>query len=453
MKFSYFCFLIVLCFQFKTIQTQNETVCCWEDSLRCPNGLHYSPTNPVIVKIGTFINAIPLVDSNNILADFDVYIWLKWDVCQRDYLNALFTPHTQLELTNSLAQNVIVTPTYKYPVCNLFPGQAYWEIRIQGCFLQNFEFHKFPLDCHNVTMEFENSLYSRTQLLFQGDYVPGKYQTSSFKDLTITGWNTISTNILQSEQPSYYYTSDFEVAYGTPEYSNYRFSIQITRGASLYVLKVIPPAFFAIGVGFLCILLDIESMDSRVQVISGIIVGLIFLQLFFDTGANAGNYLTIVDWVFNVSYLFSVSLLVECIVASNYYLHKMKIVDSYESEIGILKYTKDELAPVSKHLRKKQKSEAEKAKKKNKFSLKNILAKLAGETKKKKKKKFETISDDREHIGVEEQILRLSEKAKEKKDGALDKVTRYERLVFSILLACYILFVIFLTVGLFETKV
>jgi len=65
----------------------------------------------------------------------------------------------------------------------------------------------------------------------------------------------------------------------------------------------------------------------------------------------------------------------------------MKIVDSYESEIGILKYTKDELAPVSKHLRKKQKSEAEKAKKKNKFSLKNILAKLAGETKKKRKRR------------------------------------------------------------------
>jgi len=377
MNFSYFfLILIVLCFYFGIVENQNSTVCCWEDPAVCPNGLHYSATNPVIVKIGTFINAIPLVDSQNIAASFDVYIWLKWDFCVRDYQGNLFTPHTTLELTNTLAQNIICTPTYKYPVCNLFKGEAYWEIRIQGTFLQNFEFHKFPLDFHNVTMQFENSVYSRSQMIFQADYVPGIYETSFFKDLTITGWNTISTTILQSEQPSYYYTSDFEVAYANYEYSNYQFSIQITRGPILYIFKVLPPAFFAIGVGFLCILLDIESMDSRVQVISGIIVGLIFLQLFFDTGANAGNYLTIVDWVFNVSYLFSVSLLIECIAASHYYLHKMHIVESYENEIGILKYTKDELAPISKHLKKKKKIRSRKGKEKEQIFIEKYFSKI-----------------------------------------------------------------------------
>jgi len=137
---------------------------------------------------------------------------------------------------------------------------------------------------------------------------------------------------------------------------------------------------FAVGFAFLCLLLDVESMDSRIQVISGIILGEIFLQLFFESGVASGGYLTLVDWLFNLTYLMSVAILVECIIVRQWHYHKTNVVESYEEEIRILKYVHDEVAPTSKHLRQKQKKE----KKSN--PIKSFIARLLGEEVKKKKK-------------------------------------------------------------------
>jgi len=343
---------------------------CWESM--CNNQFQLGGKNggPMQVKIGAFITQISQVDTINIQVKFDFYYWLKWDFCQRDEKNNTINPHQTIEYTNTLACDLFKTQTYMYPQCNIFTGEAYWEVRLQGTYNQFYNFVQYPLDNHYLEFQFEDGLYSRQQQIYIKDSIISSkhpsWTTSGIKDgITISGW-FFNGSLLETEQPSYYFTSDFDTAYGTSEYSNYRFGIVIERGAIIFIFKVLPPILFAVGFAFLCLLLDVESMDSRIQVISGIILGIIFLQLFFESGVTTGGYLTLVDWVFNLTYLMSVSILVECIIVRQWHYHKTNVVESYEEEIRILKYSKDEVAPTSKHLKQKQK-EGKEIKPNNKF--------------------------------------------------------------------------------------
>jgi len=144
----------------------------------------------------------------------------------------------------------------------------------------------------------------------------------------------------------------------------------------------------------------------------------------------------LVDWVFNLTYLMSVSILVECIIVRQWHYHKTNVVESYEEEIRILKYSKDEVAPTSKHLKQKQKKE----KKSNPIT--SLLARLLGEEVKKTKK---TKQAEYESMPVEEQLIQLTIKSKVKTQKALTKIAKIEKYVFGIMLFLYFLSILIVT--------
>jgi len=219
---------------------RNFTPCCWEQFCNNNYQLGGKDGGPMKVKIGAFITQISQVDVQNIQVKFDFYYWLKWDLCQRDKNNQTINPHLTIQFTNTLSCDLYIQPTSAFPRCDIFTGEAYWEVRIQGTYNQFYNFVQYPLDNHYLEFQFEDSLYARQQQIYVKDTIISDknptWTTSGIKDgITISGWFFNGT-LLETEQPSYYLTSDFDTAYGTSEYSNYRFGIVIERGAIIFYL-------------------------------------------------------------------------------------------------------------------------------------------------------------------------------------------------------------------------
>jgi len=197
-------------------------------------------------------------------------------------------------------------------------------------------------------------------LRYQKDVLTSKINGVSYpatglkQNLTISAWN-LASGVLERESQSFYNTSDFEVAYQNNAYSNYRFGVIIRRGTQVYGAKVIPPVFFATMTGFLLLLFDIDMVGSRLQSMGGVIIGIIFLQLFFDGGIPVTDTLTLVDWLFNITYLLSIGCFVETVGIRDYYFSKLNVVDDILDEMSLLKTKRDDEPPLSELLKPKKK--------------------------------------------------------------------------------------------------
>jgi len=225
-----------------------------------------------------------------------------------------------------------LTVTPGTPSCSIFPNEAYYEFRIEGTFLQVLSFKKFPLDRHILNFQFEDVNYGSKFLIYVKDDIKNSFSSASgIKDGSeLSGWNL--EKFLECEQTKYYNSSNFNAAYSQTTYSNYRFEILISKGASFYILKVLPPVLFTVIISICVLLLDIDSMDVRLGTTAGGMLAEIFLQLSFETNLPNTDYLTLLDWVFDLTYLALLMIFFECIVLRKLYFQRIFEEEKLKSE-------------------------------------------------------------------------------------------------------------------------
>jgi len=204
------------------------------------------------------------------------------------------------------------------------------------------------------------------------------------------------------------------------------------------------------------LLFDVDLMGTRIQSMAGVILGIIFLQLFFDAGVPSGDYLTLVDWLFNLTYLMSVVSLIECIAIRDFYQASLGNVEDINNEMALMKLKKIDDAPLSKFLKPPEKRDDEEEVKPeaNPNRVLNSLASVRqlGEyfpTKKQAKKaKKEEKKYPYAHLKtmkMTEQLRILSEKAKKKKEKVKNYVAYIEKIIFGVILTFYVFFVIIMS--------
>jgi hypothetical protein len=226
-----------------------------------------------------------------------------------------------LRLENAI-QRVDLTfqRSFDEPDCDLVRGFVYVEWRLEGQLHQKLDFRKYPVDSHKLVMEFEDNLLSKTSLVYiKDDVITDDFPASGHSDtLLLPGWNVGEFN--ESEQDSKYSSGSFLKIYGASVFSNYKFSLEISRGPEVYLFKILPPIMITLAVSGLMFLLDMEAMDVRLATgVSGLLT-LVFLQLSFAGNLpNAVDYLTVMDWIFNIGYLFTLIVIVECISVRKIY--------------------------------------------------------------------------------------------------------------------------------------
>jgi len=194
-------------------------------------------------------------------------------------------------------------------------------------------------------------------------------------------------------------------------------------------------------------------MGTRIQSMAGVILGIIFLQLFFDSGVPSGDYLTLVDWLFNLTYLMSVVTLIECIAIRDYYAKSLGSVDDINNEMALMKLRKIDDAPLSRLLKPPEKRDIEE----EPVSSNRVLNSLAsvrqlGEFFPSKKQAKKAKKEEKKYpyahlktMKLTDQLRILSEKAKKKKEKVKKYVAYIEKIIFGVILSFYILFVIIMS--------
>jgi len=195
-------------------------------------------------------------------------------------------------------------------------------------------------------------------------------------------------------------------------------------------------------------------MGTRIQSMAGVIVGIIFLQLFFDSGVPSGDYLTLVDWLFNLTYLMSVVSLTECIVIYDYYQGALGAADDINDEMALMKLRKIDDAPLSSFLKPPEKRDEEEKPEANPNRILNSLASVrqlgeyfptAKQAKKAKKEEKKYPYAHLKTMKLTEQLRILSEKSKKKREKVKNYVAYIEKIVFGVIVSFYILFVIIMS--------
>jgi len=246
------------------------------------------------------------------------------------------------ENVDSRATDLYFTTLLPTPTCDADNGSVYQLWRIEASFHQVMTFQKYPIDSHLIWIEFEDNTFPRSDLLYQrDDLVYSGFSASGVSNFVqITGWSVI--DFFEREQPSVYGT-DFGASdplYAASVYSNYRFGVILDRGPAVYLYKLLPPLVITSFITGIVFMMDIEAYDTRIATSIAGLLTLVFLQLQFSSQLPAAlNYLTLMDWVFNLGYFLTVATVIECIIVRRLYYRLIDETVTLKEHLELTEFT------------------------------------------------------------------------------------------------------------------
>eukprot|EP01124_Arcella_intermedia_P007914 TRINITY_DN14904_c0_g1_i1.p1 TRINITY_DN14904_c0_g1~~TRINITY_DN14904_c0_g1_i1.p1 ORF type:complete len:389 (-),score=62.45 TRINITY_DN14904_c0_g1_i1:31-1068(-) len=271
---------------------------------------------PMTVDIGAHINRLAALDIDAQTIKIDVYVWYSWDLC-KTIRGEIATPVEGSTISNLIDRwgNTVLDDT---SICNETNRRAYSLVRYENTIHQTMNFARYPLDVQEILVNFESEMYEAKEMVFRLDPLGG-FTISEEMNHVLPGWSVNSMITRTSIKPyktNWGQTDMPPVTY----YATLTVGVDITRPTSVFPLKILLPVLIVEIVSFLGFLNEIGlSYDTRMATASGCLLGAIFLQLSFGDKLPRGiEYLTLMDWMFNISYLYILYVIIETIVVQNF---------------------------------------------------------------------------------------------------------------------------------------
>jgi hypothetical protein len=155
--------------------------------------------------------------------------------------------------------------------------------RIRGALRKALDLRDYPFDKHPVSVTIEDGLLPNDKLV----YVSNPQTSGIDPGFNIPGW--VFSNEWQASVDNHYYPA-FHAGY-----SRYTFSTTIARPALAALLKVVLPAMFLVGVGFLALLLGPDRVMQRLTVSTSALLGAVLFHLNMSSSIPPIGYLTFAD--------------------------------------------------------------------------------------------------------------------------------------------------------------
>jgi len=267
----------------------------------------------VTVYVGCYINKIEALDVNTQTVKIDAYLWFRWPICSYIKGNIIPNPNQTYSFPNGVDLWGF-TSTITPPDCTSSPGFAYMNGRIEATFYQRMVFDTYPIDMHNILIILEDEDYDTSKI----EYVPDPESALSYDtNSVLAGWHI--TDVFTITEDKIYQTN-----WGIPGkvdqsvYSRLTVGITIARPVSFYIAKILLPigiVEFITFAGFWNSI--VMTYDARMATASGSLLATIFLQLSFGDKLPLGVDLTLMDWIFNVAYIFILFVIIETILLKN----------------------------------------------------------------------------------------------------------------------------------------
>lgn len=263
-----------------------------------------APAGPRKVVIGAYINDIQEVDFRTHSYAVDLYVWLRW-------------PESALDASQSLEFMNRVAPSdhtreLLYDKPKVMPdGSLYTVIRTQGRFSNKFALEKYPFDTQTLTVEIEDNVSSIADMA----YVPDKNSVTANADIVLPGFK-VGPPLLRVETKTY--PTDFGdlVEPGAPSYSRVTIGIPISRPVVTLSAKTFVPILLIMICAALVFFVRPGAVEGRIGLAITSLLTLVALQLTSGSALPDVDYLTMLDKVYFLSYVFVFAVLVRAAATS-----------------------------------------------------------------------------------------------------------------------------------------
>lgn len=254
--------------------------------------------SPQIVDLGVYPLSINDLDMRRNSYFIDFYIWIKW--------KGEIDPLKTMRFVNMVDE---WNSTKEKPLANyitLEDGTKYQFLRIEGRFVQPFDFRSFPLDEQRLEIIIEDEKHSINELR----YVIDKENSKVDKDLRIPGWELRDVYTTTEVRE---YNSNFGINNLDTQYSSAKFSIVITRPASVFYWRLMTPLAIVLLASLSSLLLPSRQIDARITLVASGLLAAVFLQRVYLESLPDISYLVVMDKLYITAYIIIVICLLRVV--------------------------------------------------------------------------------------------------------------------------------------------
>lgn len=255
-------------------------------------GLAAAQEDVTRVTVGMYINDIQAIDMRTHSYGMDFYLWFRWDDQEID-------PTKYFEFMNTFDPEAHVeTVLYDEPQPQP-DGSLYQIIRHQGLFTTKFPVGRYPFDSQALVIAVEDAEEGSETL----QYVADSNGLTLNPEIRLPGF-AIGTPRLEVRDKAYPTTFGDLSEPDVGAYSRAEFIVPIQRPAVAGVLKTFVPVLLIILCAAFSLLLDPEHVEARIGLAITALLTLVAMQFTMLSGLPEVAYLTMLDQVYLVSYLY-----------------------------------------------------------------------------------------------------------------------------------------------------
>jgi hypothetical protein len=251
------------------------------------------------VTIGFYPISVYELDMGSNTFYADLYVWLRW--------KGNIDPVASLEFTNMVDEWGKQQQTIQEKAQTLSDGSKYIILKVEGRFVQPFNFASYPLDKHKLSIIVEDSQSGAEDLSFVID----QQKSGIGSNLQIPGW---SLGGWSAEIFKHDYGSNMGEDGASTIYSTAQFNIHIERPRSYFYSKLLMPLLIVLTVALSALFLAPRAIDARTALPGGALLTAVFLQMSYSDSLPQLAYLVLMDEIYLVAFILIVATLVRAIV-------------------------------------------------------------------------------------------------------------------------------------------
>ena len=181
----------------------------------------------------------------------------------------------------------------------------YYEARVKGTFMKNMDFHNYPFDRQNLTIEVEGF-----ETIDKMVFVPDNNSSGFDSLINIPGWNVGhgKSSVLVHQYPD-------------SSYSRYVYSFTIERSPLSSFLKTILPVVIITTIAMLAFWMSPTNFTSRIGLAASTLLAAVAAHLNASSQLPPIGYLTLMDKVMIVAYSLFLYNLISLVI-------QMRLVDN-----------------------------------------------------------------------------------------------------------------------------
>ncbi len=260
---------------------------------------------PETVTVGAYINDIQQLDFKTNNYTVDLYVWFRW----RD---PNIRPDQSMEFMNRYASDDNLRQEFMDEPEVMPDGSFYSILRYQGRFSTKFNLEDYPFDTQTMTVIMEDTLSGASKLRYKLD---GPQPVDIDPVLTLPGFRVGKPEMRVDQQK--YPTGFGDLSVGDSEpYSRVVLSIPVTRPAVAMTIKTFVPILLIIVCASLVFFVRPVYVEGRIGLGITALLTLVALQLSATSGLPDVDYLTMLDKVYLLAYLFIILALTRIVATS-----------------------------------------------------------------------------------------------------------------------------------------